>query len=145
MMHAHVNYLAVVVAALAAMMVGFVWYSQALFGRMWIKIIGKENLSQVEQEQMKKDTGPYFGVMFAGTLIGAFVFALFIRWLHAYTAVEGMQIAFWAWLGFIFPVVLGAALFSGKDKDLVWLLFLIQAGHSLAGMLVMGAILGMWR
>ena len=94
---------------------------------------------------MKKDTRPYFGIMFAGTLMGAFVFALFIRGLHAYTAVEGMQVGFWAWLGFLFPVVLGASLFRGKEKDLVWSLFLIQAGHSLAGMLVMGAILGMWR
>ena len=102
-------------------------------------------MSQAEQEQMKKDTRPYFGIMFAGTLVGAFVFALFIRGLHVYTAVEGMQVGFWAWLGFIFPVVLGVALFSGKEKDLVWSLFLIQAGHSLAGMLVMGAILGMWR
>jgi Na+/proline symporter len=145
MMHAHVNYPAVLAAAIAAMIVGFVWYSQALFGRMWMKIIGKENLGADEQEQMKKDVRPHFLIMFFGTLIGAFVFALFIRWLHAYTAFQGMQVGFWAWLAFIFPVTLGTALFSGKDMDLVWPLFLVQAGHSLAGMLVMGAILGAWR
>jgi Na+/proline symporter len=145
MMHSHVNYLAVITAAVATMIVGFVWYSQALFGRLWMKIIGKENLSPAEQEQMKKDIGPHFGIMFAGTLVGAFIFALFVRWLHANTAFQGMQVGFWAWLGFIFPVVLGAALFSGKDKSMVWSLFLVQAGHSLVGMLVMGAILGAWR
>jgi hypothetical protein len=145
MMRSQVNYLAVIAAAVAAMIVAFVWYSQALFGRMWLKIIGKENLGTDEQEQMKKDVTPHFVIMFAGTLVGAFVFALFTRWLHVYTAFQGMQVGFWAWLGFIFPVTLGAALFSGKDKDLVWPLFLIQAGHTLAGMLVMGAILGAWR
>jgi Na+/proline symporter len=145
MIHSHVNYFAVIAAAVAAMIVGFVWYSQPLFGGLWTKIIGKENLSAAEQEQMKKEVGPYFGIMFAGTLVGAFVFSLFIRWLNAYTAFQGMQVGFWAWLGFIFPVSLGAALFSGKDKGLVWSLFLIQTGHSLVGMLVMGAILGGWR
>jgi Na+/proline symporter len=116
MMNSHVNYLAVIAAAVSAMIVGFVWYSQSVFGRLWMKIIGKENLSAAKQEQMKKDVGQYFGIMFAGTLIGAFVFSLFIRWLNAYTAFQGMQIGFWAWLGFIFPVNLGAALFSGKEK-----------------------------
>ena len=52
-----------------------------------------------------------------------------------------MQVGLWAWLGFIFPVSLGASLCSGKDKGLVWLLFLVQTGHSLIGILVMGAIL----
>jgi hypothetical protein len=92
MMNSHVNYLAVIAAAVGAMIVGFLWYSQALFGRLWMQIIGKENLSAAEQEQMKKEVGPYFGIMFAGTLVGAFVFSLFIRWLNAYTAFQGMQI-----------------------------------------------------
>jgi hypothetical protein len=34
----------------------------------------------------QKDTGPYFGIMFGGSLVGALVVALFIRSLHAYTA-----------------------------------------------------------
>jgi len=50
MMHSHVNYLAVIVATVTSMIVGFVWYSQPLFGRLWIKIIGKENLSAAVQE-----------------------------------------------------------------------------------------------
>lgn len=36
----------------------------------------------------------------------------------------------------IFPIVLGAALFDGKDKSMVWTLSLIQTGYSLAGMSV---------
>jgi hypothetical protein len=35
-------------------------------------------------------------MMFAGTLVGAFVFSLFIRWLNAYTPFQGMQVGFWA-------------------------------------------------
>jgi Protein of unknown function (DUF1761) len=56
MMQSHVNYLAVISAAVTSMIVGFVWYSQPLFGRLWMKIIGKNNLSASEQEQMKKES-----------------------------------------------------------------------------------------
>jgi hypothetical protein len=34
-----VNYLAVLVAAIAAMIVGFVWYSGALFGKAWARAL----------------------------------------------------------------------------------------------------------
>ena len=142
MMQSHVNYLAVIAAAVSAMIVGFVWYSQLLFGRLWLKIIGKENLSIAEQEHIKKEVGPYVGIMFAGTIVGAFVFSLFVKWLNVYTVFQVMLVGFWAWLGFIFPVSLGTALFSGKEKGLVWSLFMVQTGHSLVGMLVMRAILG---
>ncbi len=81
----------------------------------------------------------------SGTLIGAFVFTLFIKWLHAYTSGRGNTDRFLGMARFHICRRSGAALFSGKDKDLVWPLILIQAGHSLAGMLVTGAILGTWR
>ena len=71
--------------------------------------------------------------MFVGTLIGEFVFALFIRWLSAYTATQRMLVGFGAWLGFIFPFSLG----SNLDN-------VVQSGHSLVEMPVMGAVLGGW-
>ena len=49
MIHSNVNYLSVIAAAVAAMILGFVWYSQPLFGGLWTKIIGKEHLSSAEQ------------------------------------------------------------------------------------------------
>jgi len=56
----------------------------------------------------------------------------------------GLRIGFWAWLGFALPVVTGDALFSGREKTFIRQTFLVQAGHHLAGLLVMGAILGAW-
>ena len=107
MIHSHVNYLAVIAAAVGAMIVGFVWYSQPLFGGLWTKIIGKENLSAAEQEQMKKEVGPYFGMMFAGTLVGAFVFSLFIRWLNARRRSRGCRSASGRGLVSSFPLAEG--------------------------------------
>ncbi|MBI3176902.1 MAG: DUF1761 family protein, partial [Chloroflexi bacterium] len=38
---ANINVLAVVVSALAAMVVGFLWFSPPLFEKMWLAGIGK--------------------------------------------------------------------------------------------------------
>jgi hypothetical protein len=35
MMNANVNYLAVIAASVSVMVVGFAWYSQPVFGRLW--------------------------------------------------------------------------------------------------------------
>jgi len=144
-MHAHVNYLAVLAAAVVSMVIGFVWYSPAVFGNLWMRIIGKDKISKAEAEQMQKDTKPYFAFMFIAAFAGAAILARFIVWLGVTTLGGGLRIGFLAWLGFAVPIALGNALFSGKDKSLVWPMFFVQAGHELAGLLVTGAILGMWH
>jgi hypothetical protein len=143
-MYPHVNYLAVFVASIASMVVGFVWYSMPLFGNLWLRIIGKDKSSQAEAEQMRNETKPYFALVYISAFIGAAILARFMLWLGAMTLGGGLRTAFFAWLGFTLPVTLGNALFSGKDKKLVWPMFFVQAGHELAALLVCGAILGAW-
>jgi hypothetical protein len=144
MMHQHVNYLAVFAASIASMIVGFLWYSGPLFGTLWARIIGRDKISQAEADQMRKQTQPYFALIYAAAFIGAAILAWFIVWLGMATVGGGLRVAFFAWLGFTLPVTLGNAVFSGKDKSLVWLMFFIQAGHELVALLVSGAILGAW-
>jgi hypothetical protein len=145
MMYPHVNYLAVFAASVASMVIGFVWYSRPLFGNLWARIIGKDKVSKAEEAQMQKDVQPYFALIYIAAFIGAAVLARFMVWLGATTMAGGLGVAFFAWLGFALPVTLGNALFSGKDKKLVWPMFFVQAGHELVALLVNGAILGAWR
>jgi len=86
-----------------------------------------------------------FPKFFAATFIGAAVLAWFIAWLDAGTLAGGIRVGFFAWLGFVVPVVTGDALFSGRDTALERPLFLIQAGHHLLALLVMGAVIGAWH
>jgi hypothetical protein len=144
MMYPHVNYLAVFAASAASMVIGFVWYSRLLFGNLWMSIIGKDKVSQSEAEQMLKETQPYLALIYIAAFIGAAVLARFMVWFGAVTVVGGLRVAFFAWLGFALPVTLGNALFSGKDKKLVWPMFFVQAGHELVALLVSGVILGAW-
>lgn len=146
MIHGHVNYIAILTAAIAGMAIGFVWFSPALFGNLWMRIIGADKLTREELGRRQQEVKPYFAVMFIGTLISSAVLAKLITWTGAISLLGGgLRVAVWVWIGFALPYALGEAIFGGRDKDLLWPTFFVQAGHRLVALLVMGAILGVWR
>ena len=69
-----INYLAVVLAALSAFVLGGLWYSPLLFAKPWIRLNG------FNEEEMKKNANMamIFGIAFLCNLVCAFVFAWFI-------------------------------------------------------------------
>jgi hypothetical protein len=93
---------------------------------------------------MQEEIRPYFVVIFIASFIGAAVLARFIVWLGMATLGGGLRVAFWAWLGFVFPLTLGNALFGGKGKDLILPTLFVQTVHELFVLLASGAILGAW-
>lgn len=68
-----INYIAVVVAAVASFILGGLWYSPLLFAKAWQREAG------VTDEQMAgANMGMIFGLALVLSLIAAFVFALFL-------------------------------------------------------------------
>jgi hypothetical protein len=68
-----INYIAVVVAALASFLLGGLWYSNALFGKAWQREAG------VTDEQMKNgNMVRIFGLTFVLALLAAWNFANFL-------------------------------------------------------------------
>ena len=130
-----VNLVAVVVAAVASMIIGMVWYSPMLFGKAWMSMMG---WTEKDVEKMKK-AGMTMGYVlsFVGALIMAYVLAHILQFSGARTLVEGLQGAFWVWLGFVATLTLGAVTWEGKS----WNWWLLMNGHHLLSMLVMGAVL----
>ncbi len=141
-MNVEVNYLALLVAGIAAMALGFLWYNPALFGKPWMKLMGytAEGLKK-EQKQM----GKYYGVSFLLTLVSGFVLAHVMAMsmnFFGYPALTtGIMSAIWMWIGFIMPVQATDQIFGPKK----WKLFAINTGYQLASLLVIGIILGLWR
>ncbi|HLD97300.1 MAG TPA: DUF1761 domain-containing protein [Candidatus Nanoarchaeia archaeon] len=134
-----VNFLAVVVASIASMAIGFVWYSPFAFGKTWMKLMGK-SAKDMEAGKKKSNMPLMMGVNFISTLVMAFVLALFMQFTGASTPVEGAWTAAWAWLGFVATVTLSSVLWEGKPVKL----YILNAAHYLVGMLVMGAIIAAW-
>lgn len=129
-----INYLAVLVAAIAGMVVGAVWYSPAVFGNAWMKAIGKKT------DQLGDPTNSYL-IATVLALVLAYVMAHFVDYVNASTVGAAVQLAFWLWLGFVITTQGVNAVFEGKSRDL----FLVSAGHHLAEFIVVAAILALWQ
>jgi Protein of unknown function (DUF1761) len=135
-----VNYLAVLVAAIAAMAVGFAWYSGGLFGKAWARARGIDMNDPAVREKMRKTSGRMYGTTFLATLVRAIVLAAFIGALQAYNLRAALSVAFWLWLGFLATVQLTDAIFGDKPRQVLW----IDTSYQLVTMLVMAAILAVW-
>ena len=136
-----VNLLAVLVAALASMVLGFLWYGP-LFGKPWMALMGFSKDS-MDKDKAKGMTMNYV-LMAVGSLVMAYVLSHVTSFAMAYMQVSGymagLSSGFWTWLGFIAPVAMGAQLWEGKP----WKLYPITAGYYLVSLMVMGAILASW-
>jgi len=135
-----INYGAVVVAALASMVLGYLWYGP-LFGKVWMKLSGKTQ----ESMSAKSNMGGMYLLAFIGSLVMAFVLAHALvfasTYLHVMGTSAGLQAGFWNWLGFIAPVTLGMVLWDGKP----WKLWILLNTYQLLSLLIMGLILANWK
>jgi len=133
-----INYLAVLVAAVASMALGFLWYGP-LFGKTWAQLMGfdKKKMAEAKKKGMPKQT---WVLMVAGTLVTSYVLAHFVDYLDATNVAGALQAGFWLWLGFIVPVQLGMVLWEGKP----WKLYVINVAYYLVNLSVMASILALW-
>lgn len=125
----YINYLAVLVAAIVQFIIGAIWYTP-IFGNLWGKIHGFDKHSPEEQAKMRTQMMPLLGAQFVVTLITTFVFALLLNGFPADWNRFGL--AFFFWLGFVFPTQVGAVLFGGTDPKWIITKIAIMAGGSLA-------------
>jgi hypothetical protein len=135
------NVAAVLVAAVATMIVGFLWYSPMMFSKPWCEAMGIDLNDKAKMEEMKKSVGPMYGLAFLATLLAAAVLLKFLTVMGIMSPLYGMKVAFAAWLGFVATVQFTDMLFTRKPLKL----FLINTGYQLVCYLVMGAILAVWR
>src|SRR5260370_41188770 len=83
-MHFHqLNWLAILVAAISTMVVGFLWYSPLLFAKAWMREMGYDPNDKTRMEEMKKSAGPAYGGSFVASLVSGFKLALILHWLRA--------------------------------------------------------------
>jgi hypothetical protein len=138
------NYLAILVCGIAAMVIGYVWYGP-LFGKAWMKIMGVDmsTISPEERKKMQKGMAGAYILQFILSLITAGVLAVHIAsWSDSTSSVA---IATCTWFGFVMTTTASSALWSGKPKNVAWKMFFILAGAQLVTFVVFGFILGAWQ
>lgn len=136
-----VNYWAIGISALVAMVLGWLWYGP-LFGAAWMKVNDLNPDDRAKREAMQKNVGPLYGVQLLLVLLQLYILAHFIG---GWKSVSGVESALWIWLGFVMPTVAGFALWNAKPAKVRWTLFFLSAGYQLLCFMAFGFILGMWH
>ena|SRR3989344_3639104 len=131
-----VNYVAVVVAAVASVVLGAIWYGP-LFGKVWMKAAGK---TKSDIDKSKGDMPKMYAITIAGSLATAYVLAVFIGWAQVTTIALAVILAFLVWLGFVVTSSLGTVVWESRNQQS----FLIDVSYSFVSLIIMAAIIVVW-
>jgi hypothetical protein len=126
----HINWLGVVLGAVAFFAVGAVWYT-TLFGKAWQRAVGLSD----EQLKTRANMPLIFGTCFLLELL----VSLTVGHIYAYTAPDDrskLMIAVGLAAGVMAPAIGISYLYMRKSLKL----FLIDAGHLIVGMAALGGV-----
>jgi hypothetical protein len=132
-----INYLAVFIAALVSFIIGWLWYSPMVFGKLWVK---EAKIDPAAMEAGKKQMPVSAGIGFLSQLVASYVIAHLLALLLIIDIAEALQFAFWGWLGLSAVPMLGMVLWERKSVTY----YAITAGYWLVGFCVIAAILTWW-
>ena len=130
------NYWAVVVAAVAAYVVGAVWYS-LLFGEAYLMLRG---INPDAMTNMRPPAEEMLGE-FIRCLVVAYVLARFVVRLGVFDWMGALRLGLWVWIGFQASLIVGSVI----HENMPWKLYAIHAGDALMKTLFMVIILGVWH
>ena len=128
-----IHWLAVIVAAVSRMVIGFLWYGP-LFGKTWMTALGR-----TRDEIGGASSG--YAVAAGASLVMAAAFALLLTIGTGVTIVNGIVWGLVLAIGFAATSTLTAAVFENRN----WTVAGLSVGYDVISLVVMGAILGAWR
>jgi cytosine/adenosine deaminase-related metal-dependent hydrolase len=139
MTFAGINYLAIVVAAIAGWLGGAVYYG--MLANPWVAAHGK-TMEQFKAENAAKKGTPAgyapFIVAFVADLVMAWVLAGMVGHLGTVTIRSAVISGLFAWAGFIATTIAVNYAFGGRRI----MLTVIDAGHWLLVVVLMGIVIG---
>jgi len=136
MVHSTLNYWAVLVAGLAYMILGAIWYSPLLFGNSWMRLIGKTK-EQIAQEFSSLN---YLWALIT-SLIAAYGVARILFWTGGETLVHGLLVGLLAGVCFVFMSFVVNDSFENRPRGLT----AINVFYHMTGLVAAGVIIGAWR
>jgi hypothetical protein len=135
MAFAGINYLAILIAAVAGWVAGAVWYMA--LAKPWMAAVGLAK-EKIEQSRTRPGASLPFVFAFAANVIMAWVLAGLMGHLGQVTVRNGVISGAFCWFGFVTTTMLVNNSFAMRSR----MLLLIDGGHWLVVLLLMGAIIG---
>lgn len=131
-MFENIPWVAVIVATVANMVLGFLWFGP-LFGKQWSEASG------VSMDNTEAPNPSVYAVPALGALLAAIVLWNMMGAMAATDMVGAITTAIWAWLGFVALTSLTNAMFLGSGNRLWWL----ESSAHLAGFALSAGILSL--
>jgi hypothetical protein len=128
-----VNWLAIIIAALANMIIGFLWYGTWAFGKSWMKLSGR-----TMGEGFPAGPGPLYALTAVAAVVQAITMAWLIGQTGANSGAAGAIVGLYVGMGIVAAAMFAEVLFAGRHPRL----FAITAGYSVLALIVQGMIIG---
>jgi hypothetical protein len=130
-MFSNINLLAVLVAGIAHMLTGLIWYRPKFFGNTWARLTGAE----------LKPASQWLAAGLIGHQVIALALVIIVTLANATTVLGGIAVGGLVWLGFVVTLEIGELIW----EKIPFKLFLIRAGNHLVALSLAGVILAVWR
>lgn len=137
-----INPWAVLVAGVAAYLVGWAWYSPILWQKPWMSARGDSGENRNESGRKEMPKLMLYGLI--NTLLMSFVIAVFTALTDASTLMEYLQVSLLACFGFVVTVKFNDMLYTAYPPHYgrrAQIMFFVDVGYQIALFIVVGAIL----
>ena len=134
----HVNHLAVLVAAVAVFVLGWLWYSPLLFFKPWMRLRGLDPVTAMAGAKMP--AGKLL-IEFIRCLVLAYVIACLVALLGISSWLRAVHLGLFLWIGFPVILLTGSVLWENIPGKVA----AIHAGDWLVKLLVIPLIVSVWH
>ena len=128
---ASIDYIAVLFAAIAGMVLGAVWYLPGVFGTTWRGSLGNERWNHPDPRQAVV-------VRALATAITAFALAVLVAGAGVTTLAGSLRLGLVVGVGIVAPTIIADYHFSGRR----WTLTGLTAAHRIVHIVLMSCVLG---
>ena len=130
-----VNWIALIVAVIAGMALGFGWYMA--LGKQWMAALGK---TRDQITGSGNQATPFIIAALMQLVMAYFLAVLTVSVMGAVNIGTALQMAFWLWLGFVITSMITNHRYQGSS----WSLTLIDGGYMLGVLLVQAVVIGLF-
>lgn len=130
------NVLAILVSIISNMIIGAFWYSNLLFGKIWLKLIGKK-----VEDISKKDSNKSMSLSIIPAILAIITLSTTLLMTNITTIGGGLFLASLISIGFIGTSAFNLVLFEGRGVRLT----LINWGYAFVSLNIASIILVLWK
>jgi hypothetical protein len=133
----HLNWLHIIVAAVAYFAIGAIWYSPALFSKAWVRLVKID----INDPSKKSGLGIMMFTSFILIVVCCVAMAILYRLIDIRSAFSAIKFGLFLAVGFALTTISVSFVYERRPLGL----YAIDIGYHIAGFIVASLILVLWK